>query len=350
MPIFEQGYQHWSGTLAGHSWRWLAITKHGVRVAMQNKWLRLSLIVSWLPAFGLAAVLAFWGLLEQQSDLIAGFSPFVTQLLNRQMVLDPRAHRLEVWTLSYTYFMLIELNASMLLVTIVGPNLISQDLRYNALPLYLSRPLRRIDYFLGKWGVIVAFLGAVTIVPAIIAYILGLLFSLDLSIVRQTFPLLLASVAFGLVISLSAGTIVLALSCLSRNSRYVALFWLAMWLGSSAVSGFLVSIDMEHRRHQAWRDNRPESAESQLEHASSNWRPVVSYTANLSRVGQEMLGTDQAWVKIAEMQPSDERAQFRVENLTVQHPWTWSAAALLGAFVVSTVILNRSIKSLDRLK
>ena len=32
MPIFDQGYQHWSGKLWGHGWRWLAITRHGVRI------------------------------------------------------------------------------------------------------------------------------------------------------------------------------------------------------------------------------------------------------------------------------------------------------------------------------
>ena len=32
MPIFDQGYQHWTGHLSGHAWRWLAITRHGVRV------------------------------------------------------------------------------------------------------------------------------------------------------------------------------------------------------------------------------------------------------------------------------------------------------------------------------
>ena len=34
MPIFDQGYQHWQGTLSGHAWRWLTITRHGVRVIM----------------------------------------------------------------------------------------------------------------------------------------------------------------------------------------------------------------------------------------------------------------------------------------------------------------------------
>ena len=40
MPIFDQGYQHWSGELSGHTWRWLAITRHGVRVALSNRWIR----------------------------------------------------------------------------------------------------------------------------------------------------------------------------------------------------------------------------------------------------------------------------------------------------------------------
>ncbi len=40
MPIFDQGYQHWHGRLAGQSTRWLPITRHGVVVGLRNKWLR----------------------------------------------------------------------------------------------------------------------------------------------------------------------------------------------------------------------------------------------------------------------------------------------------------------------
>ena len=43
MPIFDQGYQHWRGPLAGHAWRWLAIVRHGVRVQGKNLFLRLLL-------------------------------------------------------------------------------------------------------------------------------------------------------------------------------------------------------------------------------------------------------------------------------------------------------------------
>ena len=61
---------------------------------------------------------------------------------------------------AFTIFCRRSLDLSMVLVLLVGPNLVSQDLRYNALPLYFSRPLRRIDYFLGKLGVIMALLGS----------------------------------------------------------------------------------------------------------------------------------------------------------------------------------------------
>ena len=239
MPIFDQGYQHWSGQLSGHAWRWLAITRHGVRVGLTNRWLRIFLFMAWLPALVLAAMLCLWGLVERNSALITSIGPLLG-FLDPAILAGPRPYRVEIWTLCYSYFLWTELRFSMILILLVGPNLISQDLRYNALPLYFSRPLRRIDYFLGKLGVIVAFLGMVIIVPSLAAYVLGLLFSLDITIVRDTFGILLASIAYGLVIAVSAGLLILALSSLSRNSRYVALFWLGIWFVSSTVSGVLL--------------------------------------------------------------------------------------------------------------
>jgi hypothetical protein len=109
--------------------------------------------------------------------------------------------------------------ASMLLILLVGPNLISQDLRFNALPLYLSRPLRRIDYFAGKLGVITAFLGMIVIVPSVIAYILGLLFSLDITILKDTIGVLFRAVIYGLVISVSAGMLILEPADLRPRER-----------------------------------------------------------------------------------------------------------------------------------
>jgi ABC-2 type transport system permease protein len=356
MPIFDQGYQHWSGALSGHAWRWLTIARQGVRVSLREgkpgRSLRLVLLIAWLPALVLAALLCLWGLAERGSTLVSFLRP-ILEFFGPGALADPRQYRVDVWTLGYNYFLQAELFFSMILVLMVGPDLISQDLRYNALPLYFSRPLRRIDYFFGKLGVIVAFLGMVIIAPSLIAYVLGLLFSLDLTILRDTFRLLLASILYGLVIAVSAGLLMLALSSLTRNSRYVPLMWLVVWIGSSAVSGILESAHQQHRIRQLSQTApgiaRDELLAAQINESKSNWRPMVSYTANLSRIGQELLGTDAVWERLGKFAPPGRRGEY-LQFVGPQYPWYWSAAVLAGLMGLSICILNFRIKSLDRLK
>lgn len=352
MPIFDQGYQHWSGQLSGHAWRWLAITRHGIRVGMQNRLLRLVLLFAMLPASALAGVVCFWGLLEQKSALVAPLLPMLN-FVNPQILSNPREFRAEIWTLSYHYFLLVELFFSMILILLVGPNLISRDLRYNALPLYLSRPLRRFDYFLGKLGVVVFFLGMVTVVPVIVAYVLGLLFSLDSTIIDDTFGLLVASVAYGLIIAVSAGTFILALSSLTRNSRYVAMLWIGIWFIGTSVSGLLNSIDDRHYRRvemQYGMHVTEDVARAAEEAERKNWRYLVSYTANLSRIEQQLLDTDAAWKHLTDLLPHGSRERMLMQRRGPQYPWQWSAGVLAVLFGLSLCVLNLSVKSLDRLK
>lgn len=383
MPIFDQGYQHWSGTLSGHAWRWLTITRQGVRVGMKNLFLRIVVVVSWLPAVGLGFVLALWGLLENKSSLIAPLRPFLADFFGRDMLLDPKHYRVEAWTLAYHRFLAMQLTFSMIVILLVGPVLISQDLRFNALPLYFSRPLRRIDYFIGKLGVIAWFLGLVVILPSLIAYVLGLLFSLDITIIRDTFPLLLACLAYGAVIVVSAGALMLAFSSLSRNSRYVALFWVAFWFVTMIVNSILNEAEAQQRRfrtyrmqnrafvpqqprdkpptrdeqiaqqramEEAFQKARVDFLDEELRAAQSNWRPLVSYTANLSRIGQQLLNTDATWRKLSQMQPVGTREEYLFRNMGAQYPWYWSAGVLAVLFGLSVCILNFRVRSLDRLK
>jgi ABC-2 type transport system permease protein len=392
MPIFDQGYQHWNGPLSGHAWRWVAIARHGVRVGMQRRVFRAVLLVSLLPAVALAVALAMWGLVERRLAIAEPIVDFLrsNRILDPLVLMHPQEYRTIVWTLCYNLFLSSELVLSMLLVLLVGPDLISQDLRFHALPLYLSRPLRRIDYLVGKLGVIAAFLGLVVIVPCALAYVLGLLFSLDMTIVQDTWRLLLATIAYGLVIIVSAGTLVLALSSLSRNSRHVALFWLVLWVVSGLFSTVLQYSDQLQRRQERWRHQAADQAAEQpirqfarraggrmpgrvlrgpalparptgpvgggpfadeIEASKTNWRPLVSYTANLSRIGNQLLGTDDCRRKLAELIDRPwERNRYLAQSLGPQYPWYWSAAVLAGLFGISACILSLSIRSLDRLR
>ncbi len=360
MPIFDQGYQHWRGTLSGRAWRWLVISRHGIRTQLKGRYIRLLLTLAWMPALLLVAALAVWGLFEQ-GTLGAAWLP----MLQSQGILDhPLAVRHAMWTLAYSYFFQIELYFILLLVTITGPNLISLDLRFNALPLYFSRPMTRLDYFIGKLGVIAGLVAAVAVLPAVGAYVLGVCFSLDLTVIRDTWRLLPASILYGLVIVVSAGTLMLALSSMSRRSLYVGLTWVGLFLVGWMVAFALGTIHHEslwfsamrkheeltradldpghpgkmqgqgdaHRRpgdndfdetpaaQSAAKDQVPhgrrdfgaamqarqlaslqaqvEVQQAERESGKTDWRPLFSYTANLDRLGAAILGTDAAWVQI----------------------------------------------------
>jgi ABC-2 type transport system permease protein len=58
------------------------------------------------------------------------------------------------------------------LALIVGPALVSPDLRNNGLPLYLSRPFSRSEYVLGKMSVLMILLSAITWVPGLLLFFL----------------------------------------------------------------------------------------------------------------------------------------------------------------------------------
>ena len=393
MPIFDQGYQHWNGHLSGHAWRWLAIARHGMRTQSKVWYVRLLVLFAWMPAVALAGVLAIWGMIEQGVEGAEKWLPFLTMLASSS---DLHECRQAVWTISYSYFFRAELFFIMLMVTLAGPNLISRDLRFNALPLYLSRPLTRYDYFLGKLGMIGGIVTAVAVLPAVAAYVLGVCFSLDLSVVRDTWRLLPACIVYGLLIVVSAGTLMLAMSSLSRRSLYVGLAWIAVWIISAAVSFSLdlihfgmIARDLQEKRlqeEQSMPDPGPgfrrrgrvafgndSSFRTALaESAKTDWRPLFSYQANLGRLGEAALDTDTAWVKIvrainssesganfvmelsAGRWPTKTRPQlderFFADQYVPQYPWTWSAAVLAGLLALSSWILSLRIKSLDRLR
>ncbi len=364
MPIFDQGYQHWDGRLSGHGWRWLTIARQGVRAQMKGKLTRIVLLLALLPAIGLGLVLVAWGLLEQKAEFIRPVFAFLN--FPREMVEDPRAFRQPIWNIAFHFFFAVEMFFSMILVMLVGPGLVSQDLRFNAIPLYFSRPLRRFDYFLGKLGVIGFFLGLVAIAPAVFAYVLGVLFSLDLSVIKDTWRILAASIAYGFVIVLSAGTLMLALSSLSRNSRYVGLFWIGIWIISGAVGGILGAMHEESAEHAVvraemqgkqrdrnqaeWLRVREKAIDARREAARVNWRPLFSYTDNLHRIRAWLFDTHNSFEQLGRVGNNALNARDFADAMVPQFPWYWSAGVLAGLFGISVWILTTRVKSLDRLK
>jgi ABC-2 type transport system permease protein len=368
MPILDQGYQHWKGSLRGHTWRWLAITRQGALAQIKNRWVWAIFISSCFPVLVLAAFLVLWGLFEQKSIVLTPILMFL-QGLPDELRAGPRGYRTTFWTLAFDRFLYCQVFTSMFLVLLVGPELISQDLRFNAMPLYFSRPVRRLDYFAGKLGVIAVYLSAVMIIPVLLAYGIGVAFSLDPLVLRDTWRVLVGSLLLAVIVVVSAGTLILAISSLSRNSRYVGAMWIGIWMISEISAGVL---DQTIHRE---------------------WCPLLSYTANLGRVREALLDTGTAWHKVDVLfrKSRDQilragrpgpfgrgRKGFNVSvdqrppalpppppspreadgtsrggqdaEQTPSYPWQWSAGVLAGLAALSLWILATRVRSLDRLR
>ena len=253
MPIFDQGYQHWNGTLSGHAWRWLAVTRHGVRIGIKGIFSRLFLLLALLPAAGLVVAISIWGLIERNASFLSRLRGTVgfdepAQSDGRRGRTAPSRRNLDDLLPHSSFRGTDSLDDR----DPAGRARNSSATTCDSMPChYICRD--RCDgsiIFTGKLGVIATFLGLVIVVPSLIAYTFGLLFSLDMTILRDTYRLLLASLAYGAVIILSAGMLILALSSLSRNSRYVALFWLAVWI-ISAIVGIILNVTDQNQRRQA---------------------------------------------------------------------------------------------------
>jgi hypothetical protein len=146
------------------------------------------------------------------------------------------------------------------------------------------------------------------------------------------------------------------------------LFWLCVWLVSGAVSLAVTVVHQHQLRREAWTEvvGQPRSgfrfdvnvrnqvqektAEKVLAVAPYDWRPLLSYRANLSRIGDGLLGTNAAVERLSSLQPEGFRKTFSQVTMGSQYPWIWSALVLAVYFGLSACILNFSIKSLDRLK
>src|SRR5262249_23667071 len=118
----------------------------------------------------------------------------------------------------------------------------------------------------------------------------------------------------------------LAMSSLTRNSRYVGAIWIGIWFISSTLGVVLTGL------------------------LRRDWCPLVSYTSNLLRVADSLLDTRSAWEPLAAFfsEEGHERQLATLSNTT--YPWYWSALVLAGLFGISIWILSQRVKSLDRLK
>ncbi len=275
--IHDQSYRRYQGTRDAAGRAWSVIAGSGIRAMLSKRAYIGLLIFSWVP-FIVNAVRIYAATNFQQAANIFGVNPAMFRsFLEQQGV--------------FVFFMTIW----------AGAGLIANDRRANALQIYLSKPLQRTEYIVGKLAVLLVFLLNVTLVPGLLLLALQVAFSGSFDFLRANLYLIPSIILGSLVQVIVASTTMLALSSLSKSSRYAALLYTGAIFFTDAVFGAMKVINGSTR--MSW----------------------ISITANMGQV------TD----VIFRQTPKNET------------PWIVSLLVLLALVALSISVLERRVRGVE---
>jgi ABC-2 type transport system permease protein len=232
MPLFQIGYRCYEGGRTSRWLRWLPITRAGLTIAWRSKLLRRITLFSFLPFLYFAVVFFLLGRATDPANqggsssmLAEVFGPGMAQLLRD----NPGELRSAVWSVVFAMFgSQFQLLIGGLVAAVVGPSLISNDIRTKAFLIYFARPISAIDYIAGKAGVLLSMLACVTLVPSVLLYALSILFSPSIDTLLQTLPVALTMTMASVCIIVPVTLLVLTISSLTSQPRAAAATWIGI--------------------------------------------------------------------------------------------------------------------------
>jgi ABC-2 type transport system permease protein len=217
MPIHDQGYRRYGGRREPSGRTWAVIARSGVMNMVRRRLFLALLLLAWLP-FVVYAVQLYLAANFPQASMLAA---------------TPKTFRdFFEWQTVFVFFVTIY----------VGAGLIANDRRANALQIYLSKPLTRAEYIVGKLAVLLVFLVGVTWLPAMLLLLLQIMFAGNLTFVRNNLFLFPAITLFAVIQVLTAAFAMLALSSMSRSSRFVGIMYAGLIFFTAAMYNALRAI------------------------------------------------------------------------------------------------------------
>src|SRR5690348_7823762 len=153
MAVYEQTYKPFAGTLTPEWSRFLIIPRHAFRAVFKSKLFTAFFVLCFLPLL-VEAILIY---------LHHNVNALGIMKLNIQELIPIDATFFQT-------FVDIQGGFAFFVALLVGPPLVSQDLRNNALPLYLCRPFSRTEYVLGKMSVLLILLSWITWIPQLLMF------------------------------------------------------------------------------------------------------------------------------------------------------------------------------------
>jgi ABC-type transport system involved in multi-copper enzyme maturation permease subunit len=154
MAVYEHSYRNYSGPLTPEWSRFLIIPRHAFRDVFKSKLFTAFFAICFIPVL-VEAVLIYLHHNVNALDILR---------VNVRELIPINASFFQT-------FVNLQNGFAFFVALLVGPPLVSRDLRNNALPLYLCRPFSRAEYVAGKMSVLLILLSAMTWMPQLLLFL-----------------------------------------------------------------------------------------------------------------------------------------------------------------------------------
>lgn len=235
-------YRRFDGELQRRAFRFVPIFLSDVRVATRRK---LPLILFYAPPAIAGIVISFLvyakftveaGAVDGELGLAQLAAASLAQRLievHRQIVDAVRALRA----------------FALLVIAWFGAGLIAEDRRLGAHLLYFSRPLTRLDYFLGHFCT-VAFFGLCAVLgPVLLICIVATFSSPEYAFLKQQGDVVVAAVGYALLYVTTLSAFVLAVSSLAKRKTIALVIVFGIMVASEGTGGVLSELERNRDFH-----------------------------------------------------------------------------------------------------
>ncbi|MCY4058081.1 MAG: hypothetical protein OXG44_08775 [Gammaproteobacteria bacterium] len=155
MSLRQHGFRTHAGPWTRSFTRPLVIARYNLSGVFSSRLFTIFYVACFLPScFFMVSIY-----LRYKLDTFSGFSGGAWQEITASDILD-----------DWLYYGILQPSewVAFLIILVVGPSLLAPDLKDNAMPLYLSRPVTKLQYLLGKLLVLLVLTAAVTWIPGLL--------------------------------------------------------------------------------------------------------------------------------------------------------------------------------------
>jgi len=207
MGIRQQGYRHWEGTRTGHAWRWYIVAKQAMRATVFSKMrlvgLLLFIMLIWAFYFFYGIFWFFGGASGGEELFFASSGCQNPDCTLRQNLYDT----VRAWQILFVP----------IFIGMVAAPLVSNDLRSNAPYIYLSKPLLRRDYILGKLAAVGVMAVPVTFLPNLFVWLMAMGSRDKFTQLQHPYEILFEMLYVQLIVLVLLGSLFLAASSLTKK-------------------------------------------------------------------------------------------------------------------------------------